>query len=259
MLSDKATVTSLGRDFLDILAMVICPVWACPNRPAFRRRRPDTYWPLRVAELRHDLPCERRSATNEQAARGRARGDQQAPPPTPRSPLPQYVVDQVVAAIIGARAFALAPSAGPPRIEDCTDEHRQEQRTCTKQQREHGLHQFSPEGALRQMARRRPKRSEALHTTHRSGAASPPQRRYFPTLGSIPGGGLACAAQASAAYHDDRWPKQAISGCLPRCAGAIHAQVWHGSGPATGCGFARVRRYRPKLGGVDRTERLSPR
>jgi hypothetical protein len=32
------------------------------------------------------------------------------------------------------------------------------------------------------------KRSEALHTTHRSGAASPAQQRYFPTLGSIPDG-----------------------------------------------------------------------
>ena len=32
------------------------------------------------------------------------------------------------------------------------------------------------------MAKLRPKQSEALHTTHPSGAASPAQQRYFPTF-----------------------------------------------------------------------------
>jgi hypothetical protein len=104
-----------------------------------------------------------------------------------------------------------------------------------------GLLQFSPQGP--DIGRWRScGQSEVKRFTPHTEAT--PHRRYlrrwevFWTVVSL------VPAQARAAYRDDRWPKQAISGCLPRCADAIHAQVWHGSGPATGCGSARARRYR---------------
>jgi hypothetical protein len=69
------------------------------------------------------------------------------------------------------------------------------------------------------MAKLRPERSEALHTTHRSGAASPP-------IAMIAGQ----SRPSQGAYQG------APMRFMPR---------WHGSGSATGCGSARARRYQP--------------
>jgi hypothetical protein len=58
---------------------------------------------------------------------------QTTPSPRLRDSRLQRAVDEVVASIVGTRAFVGGPGVGRPRVEDCADEHRQEQRTCTKQ------------------------------------------------------------------------------------------------------------------------------
>jgi heat shock protein HslJ len=46
-------------------------------------------------------------------------------------------IDEVVTSVVGTRPFGGGPGAGRPRVEHCADEHRQQQRTQTNQQREH--------------------------------------------------------------------------------------------------------------------------
>jgi hypothetical protein len=85
---------------------------------------------------------------------------------------------------VGTRALGGFPGAGRPRIEHCADEHRQQQRTQTNQQRQHFFSSSASKGRARHMAKLRPKPSEALRI--RSGPLSPAQRKDFPTFGGIP-------------------------------------------------------------------------
>jgi hypothetical protein len=52
--------------------------------------------------------------------------------------------------------------------------------------------------------------------------------------------------QSAPTLHTEAPPRRRRSEDTSRRAAAGHAQVWHGSGPAAGCGSARARRYRLK-------------
>jgi hypothetical protein len=95
------------------------------------------------------------------------------PSPRLRDSRLQPAIDEVVASIVGRRAFVGGPGTGRPRVEDCADEHRQQQRTHTNKQREHRSSPVQPKRTDGGRWRGgRPKRTEALHTTHRGDAAS---------------------------------------------------------------------------------------